>query len=81
MTTIIERPSGDGDSGTILLAVIVGVLAAAVIGMFAFGAFDRQTTTLKIEDPAAATAPTTAPQAAPADQPPASAPQPEPPPQ
>ena len=41
MTTIIERPSGDsGGSGLVVIALVVGAAAAAVIGLFAFGTFD-----------------------------------------
>ncbi len=56
MTTIIERPSGEGDSSLVMLAIIVGALAAIVIGLFAFGMFDRAPATentLTIETPAA----------------------------
>jgi hypothetical protein len=75
MTTIIEGPSGGNDG---VIAVVVGITAAAVIVMFALGAFDRQPaeTNFTIETPAAAVAPTaptapTAPQATPADTQPA----------
>ena len=37
MTTIIERPEGGG-SGMVVVAAVVGALATAVIGLFAFGA-------------------------------------------
>ena len=84
MTTIIERPSGGSDGGTVALALIVGAIAAAAVAMFAFGTFDPKPTetNLTIEMPPAAmartapTAPTastapTAPQAAPAEPEPA----------
>ena len=55
MTTIIERPTGSSDGGgTVVIAVIVGAIAAAVIGMVAFGGFQRQPdTTVTIDTPAA----------------------------
>ena len=60
MTTIIERPEGGG-SGMVVVAAIVGALATAVIGLFAFGAFDRNptSTSVTIEQPAVPATPTT----------------------
>ena len=61
MTTIIERPEG-GDSGMVVIAAIVGALAAGVVGLFAFGAFDRNpaSTTVTVEQPAMPATPTEA---------------------
>jgi hypothetical protein len=56
MTTIIERPSGDSGGGVTLIALVVGAVAAGVVGLFAFGAFDAKTptsTSVTIEQPAA----------------------------
>ena len=81
MTTIIERPSSDGGGGgLVVIALVVGALAAGVIGLFAFGAFDGRgvapaSTSITVEQPPAAAAPmapaTTPPSqnAAPAEQP------------
>ena len=83
MTTIIERPTGDsGSGGTVLIALVVGAIAAAVIGLFAFGAFDNRgpsTTSVTVEQPVVPTqsAPATTPpsqNAAPSTEPPASTP-------
>jgi hypothetical protein len=79
MTTIIERPSGEGDSGgTVLMAVIVGALVAGVIAMVAYnGGFDRSPTgtdtNLTITVPSAPS-----PEAAPKEAQPAPQPTPEP---
>jgi hypothetical protein len=67
MTTIIERPEGGG-SGMVVIAAVVGALAAGVIGLFAFGAFDRNpaSTTVTVEQPATPTATAPPAQSAPA---------------
>ena len=81
MTTIIERPEGSSDNsgGTVVIAVIVGALAAAVFGLYTFGAFDNRPagtpTAVIVETPAAPAAapaqstPAPAPEAAPAPAP------------
>ncbi len=66
MTTIIERPSGGSDGGIAVIAVLVGAIAALVIGLFALGVFEGtpvgkpNETNLTIETPAP-TAPAPAP--------------------
>jgi len=79
MTTIIERPSGDDSGRLVVIALIVGAIAAGAIGLFAFGAFDGRgsassSTSVTVEQPLAPSpmAPATTPpsqNAAPAAQP------------
>lgn len=56
MTTIIEQPGGGSgsDGGIAVIAVLVGAIAALVIGLFALGTFERKPveTNLTIETPA-----------------------------
>jgi hypothetical protein len=77
MTTIIERPSGEDSGGTVMIAVIVGALAAAVIGMIAYnGGFNSTPATNDTN--LTITTPTTVPEAAPKEAQPAPQSTPEP---